>query len=107
MRAAESPDAPARLLPSGDAYFLLDGAERELLVPRKDRRERLWTSRVWPGALLVAGEIRGTWRRAEPHRQGSRPGRVSRVERAPRSRRRPPTLPLPGLDRPIEVVWQT
>ena len=29
-----------------------------------DQRERLWTSRVWPGALLVDGEIRGTWRRA-------------------------------------------
>ena len=65
MRAAETAAAPARLLPSGDAYFLLDGAERELLVPRADQRQRLWTSRVWPGALLVDGEIRGTWRRAQ------------------------------------------
>ena len=32
MRAAETAAAPARLLPSGDAYFLLDGAERELLA---------------------------------------------------------------------------
>ena len=40
-------------------------AERDLLVPYADRRERLWTSRVWPGALLVDGEIRGTWRRAQ------------------------------------------
>ena len=68
MRAAETAAAPARLLPSGDAYFLLDGAERELLVPEADQRQRLWTSRVWPGALLVDGEIRGTWRRAQPHR---------------------------------------
>ena len=65
MRAAETPAAPARLLPSGDAYFLLDGAERKLLLPRADQRQRLWTSRVWPGALLVEGEIRGTWRRAQ------------------------------------------
>src|SRR5512133_1193843 len=64
IRAGETAAAPARLLPSGDAYFLLDGAERELLVPREDQRQRLWTSRVWPGALLVKGEIRGTWRRA-------------------------------------------
>src|SRR5438034_302982 len=34
--------APARLLPSGDAYFLLHGAQRELLVPRRDQRQRLW-----------------------------------------------------------------
>jgi hypothetical protein len=39
MRAEEA--APARLLPSGDAYFLFDGAERELLVPRADQRQRL------------------------------------------------------------------
>ena len=37
IRAAESAAAPARLLPSGDAYFLLDRKERELLVPRGDR----------------------------------------------------------------------
>ena len=36
MRAAATAAAPARLLPSGDAYFLLDGAERELLVPRRN-----------------------------------------------------------------------
>src|SRR5262245_8882658 len=61
MRERGSTDAPARLLPSGDAYFLLDGAQRELLVPRAEQRGQLWTSRVWPGALLVEGEIRGTW----------------------------------------------
>jgi hypothetical protein len=65
LRADAVPPAPARLLPSGDTYFLLDGAERELLVPRADRRALLWTPRVWPGALLVDGEIRGTWRRAQ------------------------------------------
>ena len=54
----------ARLLPSGDPYFLLQGAERELLVPDVAHRSTLWTPRVWPGALLVGGEIVGTWRRS-------------------------------------------
>jgi hypothetical protein len=57
--------AAVRLLPSGDAYFLLQGADRELLVPDSVRRRELWTPRVWPGAVLVAGEIVGTWRRAQ------------------------------------------
>ena len=89
IRAAETPAAPARLLPSGDAYFLLWGEERELLVPQEDRRLRLWTSRVWPGALLVDGEIRGTWRRASTP-CGSRAGSLSRARRATPSRPRPP-----------------
>ena len=61
------PDVPAdaRLLPSGDSYWLYQGADRELLVPDAARRPLLWTPRVWPGALLVAGEIAGTWRRAD------------------------------------------
>jgi hypothetical protein len=65
FRAAPAPSAPARLLPSGDTFFLLQGADRELLVPDADQRSALWTSRVWPGAVLVAGEIVGTWRRAD------------------------------------------
>ena len=40
-------------------------ADRELLVPDADRRRELWTSRVWPGAVLVEGEVVGTWRRAQ------------------------------------------
>ena len=64
MRADQATAASTRLLPSGDVYFLLHGADRELLVPAADQRGQLWTSRVWPGALLVDGEIRGTWRRA-------------------------------------------
>ena len=106
LRAPETAAAPARLLPSGDAYFLfLQAAERELLVPRQDERERLWTSRVWPGALLVDGEIRGTWRRAqhtvkvEPWGRLSRPARDA-VEAEARA------LPLP-IEREIEVVWES
>ena len=106
IRASETAAAPARLLPSGDPYFLLlQGAERELLVPRENQRQRLWTSRVWPGALLVDGEIRGTWRRAqhtvriEPWTRLSSGAREA-VEAEARA------LPLP-LDRPIEVVWES
>jgi hypothetical protein len=105
LSAGAQTPAPARLLPSGDAYFLLDGKERTILVPRAEHRERLWTPRVWPGALLVEGEIRGTWRRA---------GHTVRIETWARLSRRArdaveaeaATLPLPGLDRSIEVAWE-
>jgi hypothetical protein len=106
IRAAETAPAPARLLPSGDSYFLLDGAERELLIPRADQRERLWTPRVWPGALLVEGEIRGTWRRAQ------HTVRIDAWARLPRGTRdvieaEAGALPIPGLERRIEVDWST
>jgi hypothetical protein len=103
--AEETAPAPARLLPSGDAYYLLDGRERELLVPREDHRQRLWTSRVWPGALLVEGEVRGTWRRAQHKMQIEIWARLS-----PKAREaveaEAATLPLPGLDRAIAVTWE-
>jgi hypothetical protein len=104
FRAAPGPPASARLLPSGDAYFLLWGADRELLVPDADRRSALWTPRVWPGAVLAEGEMVGTWRRAEatltvqPWRRLSRTARDA-VEREAES------LPLPGIERRIVVRW--
>jgi hypothetical protein len=106
MRAPATAAAPARLLPSGDTYFLLDGAERELLVPRADRRQRLWTSRVWPGALLVEGEIRGTWRRSQHTVRIDSWGRLSRQMRNA-IESEATTLPLPGVGRGIDVVWDT
>jgi hypothetical protein len=106
MRAGEATEAPTRLLPSGDAYFLLWEADRELLVPREDRRDRLWTSRVWPGALLVEGEIRGTWRRAQHTVRVETWGRLSRGARVA-VEAEAGALPLPGIDRPIDVVWNT
>jgi hypothetical protein len=104
VREAVGPPAAARLLPSGDAYWLLQGADRELLVPDARRRGELWTPRVWPGALLVGGEIAGTWRRAqakvtiEPWRRLSRAEREA-VETEAQS------LPLPGVEGQIDVGW--
>ena len=105
VRAEAAVPAPARLLPSGDAYYLLDGRERELLVPRADQRERLWTSRVWPGALLVDGEIRGTWRRAQHIVRVDAWTRLSGAARAA-VEAEADALPLPGLERRVEVVWE-
>jgi hypothetical protein len=104
MRTAETASAPARLLPSGDAYYLLQGAERELLVPQADQRARLWTSRVWPGALLVEGDIRGTWRRAQHRVQIDAWTRFSRRTREA-VEAEATALPLPNLAREIEVVF--
>jgi hypothetical protein len=94
-----------RLLPSGDAYWLFhDAAGRELLVPDAKERAALWTPRVWPGALLVAGELVGTWRRAqgdlsvELWRPLTKPQRAA-VEAEAAS------LPLPGLAAPVVVRW--
>jgi Winged helix DNA-binding domain len=104
FRDTPRPEAPARLLPSGDAYFLLQGADRELLTPDAGRRAALWTSRVWPGAVLVAGEVVGTWRRAnatvtvQPWRRPSPAVREAvEMEAA--------MLPLPDVEGRIVVRW--
>jgi hypothetical protein len=104
FRAAVGAPAPARLLPSGDAYFLLQGAGRELLVPEAGRRCALWTPRVWPGAVLVAGELAGTWRRNEAAVTIQTWGRLSPSERRA-VEAEAESLPLPGLQGPIHVSW--
>ena len=64
IREPPPPAAAARLLPSGDAYTLgITKEDRALLVPDVRQRSELWTPRVWPGALLVAGNVVGIWRR--------------------------------------------
>jgi hypothetical protein len=88
--------AAARLLPSGDPYFLLHGADRDLLVPEADRQGGLWTTRVWPGAVLVAGEIVGTWRRAHAALTIELWRRLSRQERD-EVQAEGESLPLPGV----------
>jgi hypothetical protein len=102
--AAPGPAAPARLLPSGDTWFLLQGADRELLLPHERQRRALWTTRVWPGALLVEGETVGTWRRAE-HVLTIQPWRrLSRVQRDA-VEAEASSLPLPGINRPMDIGW--
>ena len=107
FRADPGPAAAARLLPSGDAYFLLHGADRDLLVPAEDLRRELWTPRVWPGALLVGGEIAGTWRRADTVLTVRAWRRLSRAERAA-VEAEASTLPLPGAGsgRPVTLRWE-
>ena len=104
FRATPGPAAPARLLPSGDTWFLLQGADRELLVPDESQRRALWTSRVWPGALLVEGETLGTWRRAGHVLTIQTWRRLSRAQRDA-VEAEAGSMPLPGIDRPIEVRW--
>jgi hypothetical protein len=104
FREPPGPTAPARLLPSGDTYYLLQGTGRELLVPDAARRDELWTSRVWPGAVLAGGEVAGTWRRSgstvtvDPW-TGLTPDARAAVEAEAAS------LPLPGADAPASVRW--
>jgi hypothetical protein len=104
FRAAAKAAAPARLLPSGDAYFLLQGTDRDLLVPDPDQRRALWTPRVWPGGLLVGGEIAGTWRRADTVLTVQPWRRLSRAERDAVTAEAE-SLPLPGIRGRIVVRW--
>jgi Winged helix DNA-binding domain len=102
--ATPSPAAPARLLPSGDAYFLLHAVDRELLVPDESQRRELWTSRVWPGAVLVGGEVVGTWRRANTVVAIQTWRRLSTAQRQA-VEAEAESLPLPGLSGQIVVRW--
>ena len=104
FRAVPGPAAPARLLPSGDAYFLLYTADRELLVPDPGCRGALWTPRVWPGALLLAGEIAGTWRRADTVMTVQPWRRLSPAEREAVTAE-VESLPLPGISGRRIVRW--
>lgn len=105
-RADARPEAPARLLPSGDAYFLLQGADRELLVPKAEHRAALWTPRVWPGAVLVAGEIVGTWRRSGEHLTIGTWKPLSRAAREAVAAEAA-ALPLPEMRGPIIIHWNS
>ena len=104
LREPPVPTAPARFLPSGDAFWLHGTAEeRALLVPTAKQRGELWTPRVWPGALLVGGEFAGTWRRSkrsftiDAWRKLTAPEREAVVAEAE-------SLPLPDPG-PTVVAW--
>jgi hypothetical protein len=102
--APGGPAASARLLPSGDAYFLLQGADRELLVPDPDNRRQLWTPRVWPGAVLLEGDIVGTWRRANTDVTIRTWRRLSPAQREA-VELEAASMPLPGIRQSIRVSW--
>jgi hypothetical protein len=105
FRASATPPAAARLLPSGDTYYLLQGRDRELLVSNPERRAELWTSRVWPGALLVRGEVVGTWRRAGPKLTIRSWGRLPASDQAA-VEAEAASLPLPDLRSAVRVTWE-
>jgi hypothetical protein len=105
IREPPAPAAPARLLPSGDAYTLgITSEDRALLVPDASQRQNLWTPRVWPGALLVAGKVVGTWRRTQrtltiqTWQQLSRSAREAVLAEAE-------SLPLPDTGGRMVVHW--
>jgi hypothetical protein len=102
FRTPPDPPAAARLLPSGDTYYLQWGAGRELLVPDAGQRAELWTSRVWPGAVLVGGEIVGTWRRAQADVSIQFWRRLTRIEREA-VEAEAQSLPLPAIEGQVSV----
>jgi hypothetical protein len=104
FRAAPDAPAPARLVPSGDPFWLCWGADRALLVEDEARRGELWTSRVWPGALVVEGEIIGVWRRSNADLSIDAWRKLSPAERAA-VEAEAASLPLPGLTSEIRVRW--
>lgn len=105
LREPPGPAAPARLLPSGDAYTLgMTSEDRALLVPDADRRRELWTPRVWPGAILVAGNVVGTWRRAQARVTVQTWQGLSRAAREAVTAEAE-SLPLPETSERIVVHW--
>jgi hypothetical protein len=103
-RSSGGPVAPVRLLPSGDPIWLYWGKDRELLVTDPVRRAQLWTSRVWPGALLVDGDFAGTWRRAGANLVIDPWRRLATAERAA-VEAEAATLPLPDVEGHVRVTW--
>jgi hypothetical protein len=103
--AEADPPAPVRLLPSGDSFWLLHGEDRDLLVSDPREQSELWTSRVWPGALLVEGQIGGTWRRAD-HRLSIRTWRTLSADEREAVEIEAASLPLPELSSDIQVTWE-
>ena len=102
--SAPASPAPVRILSSGDPYLM--AGDRELLVPDADRRRELYPpGTVWPGGLMVAGELVGTWRRAAARMTVRSWRRLSRSEREA-VEAEAATLPISGLQGEIHVAWE-
>ena len=106
FRAKSELPESVRLLPSGDTYYLLWGADRKLLLAGAKQRAALWTSRVWPGAVLMRGEIVGVWRRAAGEVSIETWRRLSSAERKA-VEAEAVSLPLPRITGPITVCFQS
>jgi hypothetical protein len=104
FRAKPTPPSPARLLPSGDTFFLFWDQDRELVVPDAKQRAALWTTRVWPGALLLDGEVVGVWRR-NAHEVSVEVWRILEKREREAVEAETIALPLPGLTAPITIRW--
>jgi hypothetical protein len=104
LEASVTPATSVRLLPSGDSFYLFWGTDRELMVPDTRRRGELWTSRVWPGALLVGPEIVGVWRR-DKHKVDIDLWRSLTDDEVAAAEREAASLPLPGLSDSVRVSW--
>lgn len=74
------------------------------MAPDAKRRAALWTTRVWPGALLVNGEIAGVWRRSAAEVSIEAWRRLSSAEREA-VEAEAVALPLPGVEGAIQVRW--
>ena len=59
---------------------------------------------MWPGAVLLGGEVRGVWRRANEVVVVEPWGRMSRAERDA-VETEAAGLPLPGVEGRIVVRW--
>ena len=97
---------PRQRLPFADGSLaVMPAVDRELLVPDAGHRAALWTPRVWPGALLVGGDVAGTWRRSgavvtvQPWRRLTREERDAVEAEAV-------ILPLPELHGAVTVRWE-
>jgi len=59
FNSAKSPKG-VHLLPARDPF--LDQRDREIIIPEKKLHSKVWKVLANPGALLVDGEVEGTWR---------------------------------------------
>jgi len=80
VRAASAPSGVA-LVPPNDPY--LRQVDRVLLLPDARRRKEVWKALSGPGALLVDGEVAGTWR----YRRGDRTLTISAFDAVAPARR--------------------
>jgi len=74
-------------------------------APEARHRDSLWTSRVWPGAVLAGGEIVGVWRRAETTLTVEPWRRLAAAEREA-IEAEATSLPLPGIQEAVRVLWR-